>query len=75
MRLRAMKKQSQNKPNSNPIPQKPKMNVNSIVTKDYENRPPFGLQENKPNLAEDSCKDQIIDYRALAMFAESWLMK
>ena len=42
-----------NKPNSNPIRQKPKMNVNSIVTKDYENICPCGAPKKqtqyKPN--------------------------
>ena len=33
MRIGAMKKQSQNKPNS----QKARMDVNSLITKDYEN--------------------------------------
>jgi len=47
MRLTAMKKQSQNKPNSNPIPQKPEMNVSSTLTKDYENPPPRGSKSNQ----------------------------
>jgi hypothetical protein len=60
MRLRTMKKQSQNKPNSNPIKacpersrmgqflQRPKMNENLFATKDYENISDWTLGENKP---------------------------
>jgi len=40
-----MKKQSQNKPNF----RKARMNVSSVLTKDYENNHAFGLRENKPN--------------------------
>jgi len=39
----------ENKPNSNPIRQEPKITVNSIVTKDYENTCPCGVPKNKPN--------------------------
>jgi len=35
----------QNKPN---LPDA-QMNVTSFYTKDYENKPPFGLRENKAN--------------------------
>ena len=38
-----------NKPNSNPIPERPKMNANVFITKDYENKTAFGLEQNKPN--------------------------
>jgi hypothetical protein len=41
-----------NKPNSNPIKpnfQKAKMNVNSIVTKDYRKKDDFEVRINKPN--------------------------
>jgi len=48
-------KQTQNKPNTkpiqsqtNPIPEKPKMNVTSILTKDYENKPPSSPKKTKP---------------------------
>ena len=34
---------------SNPIPERPKMNVTSILTKDYENETAFALRRNKPN--------------------------
>ena len=37
--------QTQYKPNL----RKPKMNVNKVLTKDYENNPPGGLRKNKPN--------------------------
>ena len=43
MRLRAMKKQSQNKPNF----RNAKMNVNFFVTKDYENESTFRVRKNK----------------------------
>ena len=42
----------QNKPNSNPIKpnlQKAKMNVNSIITKDYRKKDAFIVRINKPN--------------------------
>ena len=38
-----------NKPNSNPISEKPKMNVNLYVIKEYENICALGVNENKPN--------------------------
>jgi hypothetical protein len=41
--------QSQYKPKTNPIPEKPKMNLNFYSTKDYENDNIFRLPENKPN--------------------------
>ena len=44
MRLRAMKKQSQNKPNF----RKAKMNVNSLTTKDYRKKDDFAVPKNKP---------------------------
>ena len=43
-----MKKQSQNKPNF----RKAKMNVTSILTKDYENETTFRVLENKPNQSQ-----------------------
>ncbi len=45
MRLRPMKKQSQNKPNF----KIGKMNATFFTTKPYENRPLRSLPENKPN--------------------------
>ena len=42
-----------NKPNSNPISERPKMNANLYVIEDYENEPPSGPKKtnpNKPNL-------------------------
>ncbi len=41
--------QSQNKPNTNPIPEMPKMNENLFATKVYENITTFRLEQNKPN--------------------------
>jgi len=38
-----------NKPNSNPISERPKMNVSLFTTKDYENITTFKLRKNKPN--------------------------
>jgi len=46
------KKQSQYKPNSNPIKpncRKAQMNVNSLITKDYRKNDDFAVQQNKPN--------------------------
>ncbi len=43
----------ENKPNSNPIKpnfQKAKMNINSIITKDYRKKDDFAVRKNKPNL-------------------------
>ena len=37
-----------NKPNSNPISERPKMNANVFITKDYENITAFRLQKYKP---------------------------
>jgi len=42
-----------NKPNSNPIKpnfKKAKMNVNSLITKDYRKKEDFSVRINKPNL-------------------------
>jgi len=49
-------KQTQYKPNTNPIPEKPKMNVTSVLTKDYENETAFGLRQNKPNQTQLDCR-------------------
>ncbi|GAH42037.1 unnamed protein product, partial [marine sediment metagenome] len=38
-----------NKAKTNPISEKPKMNVNLYVIKEYENEPAFRLEQNKPN--------------------------
>ncbi len=48
MRIRAMKKQSQNKPNF----KIDKMNLNFYLTKDYENKHNWTLGENKPNQSQ-----------------------
>ena len=37
------------KANTNPIPERPKMNENLFATKGYENITTFGLRQNKPN--------------------------
>ncbi len=38
-----------NKPNSKPISERPKMNINLYILKDYENKTALRLQKNKPN--------------------------
>jgi len=53
-----------NKPNSNPISVKPKMNATIFVTKDYENETAFRLQKNKPNQTQSLVKDLIALVRA-----------
>ena len=47
-RFRSPKKQSQNKPNF----RKAQMNVNFYSQKDYENKPAFGVQKNKPKQSQ-----------------------
>jgi len=42
----------ENKPNSNPISEKPKMNVNLYVIKEYENETAFRLEQNKPKQSQ-----------------------
>ena len=45
----------QNKPNSNPIKanlKKAKMNVTSLITKDYRNNDDFTVRINKPNFVK-----------------------
>jgi len=42
-------KQTQYKANTNPIPERPKMNENLFATKGYENITTFRLRQNKPN--------------------------
>ncbi len=58
MRIRAMKKQSQNKANF----RKAKMNINKVLTKDYENEPLFRRGKNKPNtnpIKPNSCPPSV----------------
>ncbi len=43
---------SQLKPISNPIPEKPKMNVNLTLTKDYRKNDDFAVRINKPNFVK-----------------------
>jgi len=40
--------QTQYKPNTKPIPEKPKMKLNSYSTKDYENKPPSSPKKTNP---------------------------
>ena len=37
-----------NEPKTNPISEKPKMNLNFYSTKDYDNKPPPATRKNKP---------------------------
>jgi len=48
--------QTQNKPNSNPITEIPKMNVNSYSTKAYQNKPLRRRGQNKPNQTQNKAK-------------------
>ncbi len=41
--------QTQYKAKTNPIPERPKMNVNSFITKEYRKKDDFAVQKNKPN--------------------------
>ncbi len=57
-----------NKPNSNPIKpnlQKAKMNINSIITKDYRKKDDFVVRINKPNLRKAQNERKLIYYRGL----------
>jgi len=45
-----------NKPNSNPIFSKPKMNVNAFSQKDYENETTLMPQKNKPKQSQNKPK-------------------
>ncbi len=57
-----------NKPNSNPIKpnfQKAKMNINSIITKDYRKKDDFVVRINKPNLQNAKNERKLICYRGL----------
>jgi len=47
-------RRGKNKPNSNPIPERPKMNVNQLETIDYENISNWTLGQNKPNQTQSS---------------------
>jgi hypothetical protein len=42
-------KVTKNKPNSKPIPQRPKINVNVAFTRNYHNNPALPGHKNKPN--------------------------
>ncbi len=49
----------ENKPNSNPINanlRKAKMNINSLITKDYRKKDDFAVRKNKPNSKPISSK-------------------
>jgi hypothetical protein len=45
-----------NKPNSNPISERPKMNANVFVTKDYENETTHSPPKNKPNQTQSQTR-------------------
>ncbi len=58
----------QNKPNSNPIKpnlKRAKMNVNSLITRDYRKKDDFAVQKNKPNLRKAKNGRKLIYYRGL----------
>ncbi len=58
----------QNKPNqsqSNPISEKPKMNVNLTLTKDYRKNDDFVVRINKPNFRNGQNERKLIFYRGL----------
>ncbi len=57
-----------NKPNSNPIKpnfQNAKMNINSIITKDYRKKDDFAVRKNKPNFQNAKNERKLICYRGL----------
>ena len=57
-----------NKPNSNPIKanlKRAKINVNSLITKDYRKNDAFAVQKNKPNLRKTRNERKLIYYRGL----------
>jgi hypothetical protein len=52
MKINGSGESEKNKPNSNPIKpnlRKAKMNVNSLITKDYRKKDDFAVRKNKPN--------------------------
>jgi len=62
MAAESPKKQTQYKPNSNPIKanfRKAKMNVNSLITKDYRKKDDFAVRKNKPNSKPISVKPKM----------------
>jgi len=54
----------QNKPNSNPIFLKARMNANVFVRKDYENKTAFRLQQNKPNQTQSVIFSKLVPAKA-----------
>ena len=46
---------------TNPISEKPKMNVNLYVIKEYENETAFRLEQNKPNQSQFPCPKVALD--------------
>jgi len=56
IKANTMPKQSQNKAKTNPISEKPKMNVNLYVIEDYENETTLRPQQNKPNQSQSNSK-------------------
>ncbi len=57
-----------NKPNSNPVSERPKMNTNLFTTKDYENKTDFRLPKNKPKQSQGIIKFRSIFRRFILAF-------
>ncbi len=58
----------ENKPNSNPIKpnfRKAKMNVNSLITKDYRKKDDFVVRINKPNFRNGQNECKLTDNKGL----------
>ncbi len=58
----------ENKPNSNPNKpnfRKAKMNINSLITKDYRKKDDFTVRINKPNFQNAQNERKLICYRGL----------
>ena len=58
----------ENKPNSNPIKpnfKRAKMNVNSLITKDYRKKDAFVVQINKPNFRKAQNERKLICYKGI----------
>jgi len=64
-----------NKPNSNPISEKPEMSANAFSQKDYENETAFRPQKNKPKQSQFQAGHLLIDRMKPKMSANSLLAK
>ena len=92
MAAESPKKQTQYKPNTNPIKanfRKAKMNVNSLITKDYRKKDDFAIRKNKPNSkpiskarkcislgnVADLSNDDSVNYTDMMLFTDKWLFE